>query len=171
MGKVQVGKLIFILKSIAAFLLILAAIWLCVYVFAFLPNVLKSDDLSDSERSSLALALLVMNIGTLLTAVAVLTGGLLCIGLSKKEQDVSLLDGNTNANRKKYILFRVFADLICVALSVFLLVLGSGLGGGAMILYRLPTLVAAGIAIGIILCTEAMQVIALQKNRKNILQE
>ncbi len=123
MGKVQVGKLIFILKSIAAFLLILAAVWLCVYVFAFLPNVLKSDDLSDSERSSLALALLVMNIGTLLTAVAILTGGLLCIGLSKKEQDVSLLDGNTNANRKKYILFRVFADLICVALSVFLLVL------------------------------------------------
>ncbi len=40
-----------------------------------------------------------------------------------------------------------------------------------MILYRLPTLVAAGIAIGIILCTEAMQVIALQKNKKNILQE
>lgn len=50
-------------------------------------------------------------------------------------------------------------------------ILGSGLGGGAMILYRLPTLVAAGIAIGIILCTEAMQVIALQKNKKNILQE
>ena len=63
MKKTEVRRTVFVLKLIVTGLLIFAAVWLCVYVFAFLPHALDSDEFSDIERSNWAISLIVVNIG------------------------------------------------------------------------------------------------------------
>lgn len=170
MKKNEVRRTVFVLKLIVTGLLVFAAVWLCVYAFAFLPHALDSDEFSDIERSNWAITLIVVNIGMVVITFTSLGVGLFIACVSKLEKDFSVLDNNERADLKRYVIFRILADAAVVALGAFLIFFMHGLGGRQMLVYRLPSLLAAGAAMAVAAFAEGMQFAAVRRKRKILTQ-
>lgn len=164
MNEMKVRRRVFALKLAAVGLDIFAAIWLCVYTFAFFPKTVHAQTenpvgiFAVAFASGLAIAVILAVILIVCFAV-ILAAGLGCAFVCL-ERKYSPLGGKNFPRR--FSAFRIVADVLLLAAGVALLVFGFSLGN-ASLPPMLPSLVAAIAVFAAVAAAEVIQGVALKK--------
>ncbi len=142
----KVCKSVFWLKLASVICFICSAAWVCVYALALLPGKIAETGgegmgaVIGAFGAGLAIAVV---IAILLLIACVLTVLLLCaLALIVKERKYSPYNERGETNKKKYIGFRIAADVIFVLAAAVLLLIAIPFGA-----WGLPSTLMAGLGI------------------------